>query len=117
MADTLMAHHGFDHTQGKSVWGMQYVTAVISGMKGIFSLNLDLKTKNGLSRIAMQMAVIKRAITAGLRFSTAVFDSWYFASRLVRFLERENRDWVTEAKSNRKIFVDGKRTRLMDYAA
>jgi hypothetical protein len=38
---------------------MQYVTAVISGMEGIFSLNRYLKAKNGLSKIAMQMAVIK----------------------------------------------------------
>ena len=57
----------FHHTKGKSVWGMQYVTAAISGREGIFPLNLDLKTKNGLSRIVMQMAVIKRSITAGMK--------------------------------------------------
>ncbi len=62
------------------------------------------------------MAVMKRAITAGLDFGTVVFDSWYFASRLVRFLEKETKDWVTEAKSNRNIFVDGKWVRLKDYA-
>lgn len=39
----------FDHSEGKSVLGMQYVTAVVSGREGIFPLNLDLKTKNGLS--------------------------------------------------------------------
>ncbi|EQD76737.1 transposase IS4 family protein, partial [mine drainage metagenome] len=64
----------------------------------------------------MQMAVMKRAITAGLEFSTVVFDSWYFASRLVRFLEREKKDWVTEAKSNRKIHVNDRWIRLKDYA-
>ena len=124
--DTILERNGkhiegagwvFDHTQGKSVWGMQYVTAVVSGREGIFPLNLDLKAKSGLSKIVMQMAVIKRAITAGLHFSTVVFDSWYFASRLVRFLERENKDRITEAKSNRKIFVDGEWMRLKDYAA
>ena len=46
-----------------------------------------------------------------------VLDSWYFSSRLVRFLERERKDWITEAKSNGKILVDGKWTRLRDYAA
>ena len=124
--DTILERNGrhiegagwvFDHRQGKSVWGMQYVTAVVSGREGIFPLNLDLKAKSGLSKIVMQMAVIKRAITAGLHFSTVVFDSWYFASRLVRFLERENKDWITGAKSNRKIFVDGEWMRLKDYAA
>ena len=76
----------FDHTQGKSVRGMQYVTAVISGREGIFPLNLDLKVKSSISKILTQMAAIKRLITAGLLFSTMVFDSWYFSSRLVRFL-------------------------------
>ncbi|EQD75587.1 transposase IS4 family protein, partial [mine drainage metagenome] len=106
----------FDHSEGRSVYGMQYATAVISGIEGIFPLNLDLKTKKGPSKIVMQIAVMKRAITAGLEFSTVVFDSWYFASRLILFLEREKKDWVTEAKSNRKIYVDGRWVRLKDYA-
>ena len=123
--DTILERNGrhidgagwvFDHTQGKSIWGMQYVTAVISGKEGIFPLNLDLKAKSCLSKIVMQMAVIKRSITAGLHFSTVVFDSWYFASRLVRFLEREKKDWITEARSNRKIFLGGKSMNLRDYA-
>ncbi len=49
-----------------------------------------------------------------------VLDSWYFSSRLVRFLERERKDWITEAKSNRKILVDGKMDQdqgIRDYAA
>ena len=107
----------FDHTQGKSVWGMQYVTAVISGREGIFPLNLDLKAKSSISKILMQMAVIKISITAGLHFSTVVFDSWYFSSRLVRFLEREKKNWITEAKSNRTILVNGSWMKLWDYAA
>ena len=84
---------------------------------GYFPLNLDLKARSSLSKIVMRMAVIKRSITAGHRFSTVVFDSWYFASRLVRFLERENKGWVTEAKNNRKIFVGEEWMRLKDYAA
>ena len=107
----------FDHTQRKSVLGMQYVTSVISGNEGIFPLNLDLKAKSGLSKIVMQMAVIKRAITAGLHFSTVIFDLWYLSSRLVRFLERDGKDWVTEAKSNRTILMNGSWMRLKDYAA
>ena len=123
--DTILHRNGkhiegagwvFDHTEGRSVYGMQYATAVISGNEGIFPLNLDLKTKGGLSKIVMQMAVMKRAITAGLRFSTVVFDSRYFASRLIRFLERERKDWVTEAKSNRKIHLNDGWIRLRDYA-
>lgn len=95
--DTILERNGrhiegsdwlFDLTRGKSVLGMHYVTAVMSGNAGIFSLNLDLKAKLGLSKIS-----------------------------LMRFIERERKDWVTEAKSNRKIFVDGDWMRLKDYAA
>ena len=107
----------FDHTQGKSVWGMQYVTAVVSGKEGIFPLNLELKEESGPSKIVMQMDVIKRSIASGLHFSTVVFDSWYFASRLVEFLGKKNKDWITEAKSNRTILVNGSWVKLSDYAA
>ena len=106
----------FDHSQGKSVWGMQFVTSAVSCSEGIFPLNMDQKFKGKMSKIVMQMAVIKRAITAGLKFHTVLFDSWYFASRLIRLLERERKDWVTEAKSNRLILVNDEWTRLEDYA-
>ena len=96
---------------------MQYVTAIISWKKGIFPLNLGIKAKSSISKIFMQMAVIKRSITAGLHFGSVIFDSLYFSSRQVSFLEREKKYWIAEAKSNRKIFLDGKWTRLRDYAA
>ena len=114
----------YNHSEGKTVWGMSLVSAAISGNEGIFPLNLDFRPSDSgahessriPSKIVMQMGVIKRAITAGLIFSTVVFDSWYFASGLVRFLEREERDWITEAKGNRLILVDGEWIRISDYA-
>ncbi|MGP6239482.1 hypothetical protein ACNF40_03575 [Cuniculiplasma sp. SKW4] len=53
---------------------MQYVTAVASGKEGILLLNLDRKAKSGLSKILIQMGVIKRSIMAGLHFTTVAFD-------------------------------------------
>ena len=64
----------FGYSEGKSVLGMKYVTAVVFGKEGIFSLNLVLKTKSGLSKTVMQMRVIKRSIDAGIHFSAVVFD-------------------------------------------
>ncbi|MHB1811362.1 MAG: hypothetical protein ACYCPR_02985 [Thermoplasmataceae archaeon] len=58
----------FGHSYGMLVLGMQYVTAIVSGNEGIFPLILDLKTKNGLSKIVTQMVVIKQSIPAGIRF-------------------------------------------------
>ena len=60
---------------------------------------------------------MKRAMTAGYRFNTVVFDFLYFASRLMRSLEREGKDGVTEAKSNHTILVNGSWMKLRDYAA
>ena len=92
-AGILMVQVGYSITHRENQYGeCRNITAVISGKEGIFPLNLDLKAKSCLSKIVMQMAVINRSITAGLHFSTVVFDSWYFASRLVRFLEREKKD-------------------------
>ena len=63
------------------------------------------------------MYIVKRSIASGLHLSTVVFESWYFASILVEFLGQENKDWITEAKSNRNILVNGSWVKLMDYAA
>ena len=52
---------------------MQYATSVISGNEGIFLLSMELKTTD--SKINLQINTIKKAIDAGLEFSTVVFDS------------------------------------------
>ena len=65
-----------------------------------------------MSKITMQMAVIKRAVTAGMKFSIALFDSWYFAAKLTEFFESLGKDWISEAKSDRKILVKGKWMRI-----
>ena len=121
--DTILQRNGkhidgaqwiYDHSQGKTVYGMQYTTSVISGNEGIFPLSMELKTDD--SKIDLQINTIKKAMGAGLRFSTVVFDSWYFSSKLVKFLESMGKDYVSEAKSNRTVCIDGKWIRLRDYA-
>ena len=123
--DTILARSGkhidgadwfFDHSRGKSVWGMQFVTYAISCSEGIFPLNVDQKVRFKISKMVMQMTAIKRAITAGLKFSTVLMDSWYFGSRLIRFLEKDKKDWVTEAKSNRFILVGNEWVGLEDFS-
>ena len=111
----------YDHSEGKTVWGMSAITAAISGNEGIFPLNIDIKPvrkkekQHIMSKITMQMAVIRRAITAGLRFSIALFDSWYFAAKLTGFLQSLGKDWISEAKSDRNILVNGKWISMGEY--
>ena len=110
----------YDHAEGRSVWGMPAITAAISCNEGIFPANIDLKAvSNGMgkpSKITMQMGVIRRAITAGLKFSMVLMDSWYFASRMIGFLEHEGKSWISEAKSNRLIYVNEKWISLQEYS-
>ena len=68
-----------------------------------------------MSKITMQMTVIGRAITIGLKFPIALFDSRYFAAKLTNFLESLGKDWISETKSDRKILVDGKWIGIGDY--
>ncbi|WP_298279903.1 hypothetical protein [Ferroplasma sp.] len=89
----------FEHTQGKSIWWMPYVTGVISGKEGIFPLYLELKEKSGPSKIMMQMGAIKRAITEGMYCTAGAFNSWYFASRLADFLGKENKTGLPKQRA------------------
>ncbi len=118
----------YDHSEGKTVRGMSAVTAAISGNEGIFPLNVDIKPVRKreksqekkerqyiMSKITMQMAVIKKSLTAGLKFRIVLFDSWYFAAKLTNFLESPGKDWISETKSDRKILVDGKWIGIGEY--
>ncbi len=78
----------YNHNEGKTVRGMSAVTAAVAGNVGYFPLNIDIKLVRKkrrrpmererqyiMSKIIMRMAVIKRSVTAGLRFHMALFDS------------------------------------------
>jgi hypothetical protein len=45
-----------------------------------------------------------------------VFDSWYFTTRFVLFIEGLGKDWVTRCKSNRLVLLGGKWTPLSEWA-
>ena len=49
----------YDHSQRKTVYGMQYATSVISGNEGIFLLSTELKTDD--SKINLQIDTIKKS--------------------------------------------------------
>lgn len=51
-----------------------------------------------------------------LKPSFLAIDSWYFADVIVKKAESYGIIWVADAKGNRVIFVDGKRTSIENYA-
>lgn len=60
-----------------------------------------------MSKITMQITVIRREVTAGLKFSIALFDSGYLAAKLTGFFELLGKHWISEAKSNQEILKNG----------
>ncbi len=78
----------FDHSIGKTVWGIQITTSVLSGRYGMYP------------------------ISAGLHFSVVTGDIWYFTKDPVKFRKEKKLDWVFQSKGNRKIKIRGRWTTL-----
>ncbi|MFP3318865.1 MAG: transposase [Thermoplasmata archaeon] len=103
----------YDHSKGKNVWGIQAVTTVASGEKGIYPLIWQQyirkgKAENFKSKIDMQKEAIEKCIEAGLNFSAVAMDSWYFENNLVKFIESKGKAWVAECKNNRLVLYNDK---------
>ena len=103
----------YDHTKGKNVYGIQAVTTVASGSKGIYPLLWQQyirkgKAENFKSKIDMQKEAIEKCIESGLNFSVVAMDSWYFENKLVKFIESKGKYWVAECKSNRLVLYNDK---------
>ena len=107
----------FDHSVGKTVWGIQMATSVFSGSNGIYPISAEiywrrekLKKKKGVeeyrTKIDMQRETIGRCLSAGLNFHTVTGDIWYFTKSLVKYLDSEKLDWVFQSKGNRKIKIE-----------
>ena len=58
----------YDHSKGKNVYGMQFVTSVFSGEYGIYPVNIEVYRKKEYAgegyktKIEMQIETIKRCI-------------------------------------------------------
>jgi hypothetical protein len=131
--DTIMEKTGlkieaadwiYDHTQGKSVWGIQVATSVFSGKYGIYPISAEIyqgrekleregNKERYRTKIEMQIGSIGRCISAGLHFSVVTGDIWYFTRDMVKFLGENRKDWVFQSKGNRNIRI-GRRWTTLD---
>ncbi|EQD75211.1 transposase, IS4 family protein, partial [mine drainage metagenome] len=109
----------FDHSVGKTVWGIQMATSVLSGRYGMYPISAEIyrrmeklesegKMEEYRTKIEMQMGIIGKCISAGLHFSVVTGDIWYFTKDLIRFLDEKKLDWVFQSKGNRKIKIEGR---------
>lgn len=110
----------FDHSIGRTVWGIQFATCVLSGRYGIYPISAEVyRRKESLdngneyrSKIDIQKGVIEKCLIAGLNFSTVTGDAWYFTKDIISFLNGKKLNWVFQSKGNRKVRIRGRWTTL-----
>ena len=109
----------FDHSEGKSVWGLQIADCVLSG-NGIYPLLSTIYVrkdsrwvKKFKTKIELQMEHITQLHEMGLNFSCVVMDTWYF-NKVSAHIEKMGKDRVAECKSNR--LSKGKWIPLSEFA-
>jgi SRSO17 transposase len=55
------------------------------------------------TKIALAIALVRKAVDRKLPFSVVLFDSWYLAEELVSVLAELQKDWVSMLKRNRNL--------------
>lgn len=116
----------YDHSKGRSVWGVQVADCVLSS-KGIFSLlstnylkenskwlNDDIKFK---TKIEIQKEHLTYLVDMGLKFSTVAMDAWYFCKSLTKYITSLRKDWIAETKSNRLVWFQGRWISLQSFGS
>lgn len=102
-------HH--DHSKGRKTWGLQIADCILSG-EGIYPLlsSVYLKKKSRWiidskfkSKIEIQMEHLTSLSKMNLSFSCVVMDKWYFSKDLVKHIEILGKDWISQAKLNRRV--------------
>lgn len=68
-----------------------------------------LKHEDFKTKIKLAVELVEDAIARGLSFSVVLFDSWYLSPQLLEVLERHQKAWISQLKSNRKIETRGLR--------
>lgn len=59
------------------------------------------------TKIKLAAELVEDAIARGLSFSVVLFDAWYLSGELVEVIERHQKAWISQLRSNRKIETRG----------
>lgn len=101
----------YDHSKGQNIWGLQIADCVLSG-KGIYPLlsttylKKESKWNNGKSfrsKIEIQKNHLTSITEMNLCFSCVAMDKWYFCKDLINHIESLEKDWIAQAKLNRRV--------------
>jgi Transposase DDE domain len=89
------------------------VTAHYADGKRNFPIELECYYKGEESKVELAKSLIGQAITSGIRFSTVIFDSWYFCKELTGFIASKGKFWISQPKDNRNaILEDGRKMKV-----
>ncbi|MFB0557669.1 MAG: transposase, partial [Candidatus Bathyarchaeia archaeon] len=119
------AGYHYDSSQGRAVWGHSLVTTHYVNGEAEYPVRLDLyvkketcEEKGSAFKTKIQLAVDQiEAFTPPPGTRTVVaFDSWYFCRQIVEAARNREWDWVTQAESNRVVFIKGRRMNVTSLA-
>jgi len=113
----LMAWH-FDHTKGRSVKGINFVTAFYETRKGSMPVGYELvrktkivvnkktgkkQRKSPVTKQAYYRNLIQKAVENNVDFKYVLNDSWFSSSENMNFVKKQNKEFIMPLKRNRKI--------------
>jgi len=111
----------YDHARKRFVLGhtlvtSQYITPFASFPIGFrLYCKRDKKEEGFKTKIEMAKELVKQAVEKGLRFKTVIFDAWFLSKDFAEFIDSKELNWISSAKCNRIITVEGKRVKLEEF--
>ena len=111
----------YNHADQRYIMAHNLVTSQYVTPGGCFPIGYRLYRKRDKndpeykSKIEAAMNLVDDAVSAGLKFKTVVFDSWYFCKELCKHIESKGLYWLSVAKTNRIVYDHGRRMSLSEF--
>jgi len=97
----------YDSSQKKRVWGYNVVTAALVADGHRVVVDFAIWQKNGPTKYALALEIIRRLREAGIKFDLVLFDGWYGRSK--DFLNALHTFWVTRLGEDMVVEIEGRR--------
>jgi len=112
----------YDHNEGKSVYGHNFVSSYYWDKDTAYPLYFEMYRKEGgipkeqfKTKIKMAMDQIDKCEQAGIPAEVYTFDSWFCTKDLTEHIDSYGKAWVSQVKSNRLVLYNGERIKLSEF--
>lgn len=128
--DTLLHKRGdkiegvgkyFDSATKTYILGHNLVTAQLTIKERQFPLGFKRYQKYDESpagfktKFELAYELVREADLEGYPFCVVGFDEWYFSKEFTQRIEKLGKDWVTQAKTNRKVVINNRRISIGEW--